>query len=73
MNVPDSIPKIERVNWDQLIQESLDQLRTDRGAILYLANTMKFHESKLQHAENSGNKRMPLPIELADLDFMEPE
>jgi len=67
MGAGNSIPMIDRVNWDQLIEESLDQLRFVRGALLYLANMIEIHEEVSRSEDEAGL----LPIERADPDLMD--
>lgn len=67
MGAGDSIPMIDRVDWDRLIKESLDQLRFVRGALLYLANMIELHED----VSRGEGKLGLLPIERADPDFMD--
>ena len=54
MGAGKSIPKIDRVNWEQLVEESLEQLRFVRGAILYLANLIEIHEEVSNRGVKSG-------------------
>ena len=69
MAAGDSIPKIDRVNWDQLIEESLDQLSFVRGAILYLANMIEIHEE----VSSRGSQAGLLPVGRADPELMDIE
>ena len=69
MAAGDSIPKIDRVNWDQLIEESLDQLSFVRGAIFYLANTIEVHEE----VSSRGSQAGLLPVGRADPELMDIE
>ena len=67
------IAKVDRIDWHQLIKESLDQLKYVRGAILYLANMMELQGSESMSAESPRNQSAHLHFERADPDHMDLE
>lgn len=61
----------ERINWRELIEESLFQLRLARSAIFYLAQMIDTHEDIKSSTGSGTSVTMPLPFSRLDTDLLE--
>ena len=68
---PKSSKWSERINWRDLIEESLFQLRLARSAIFYLAQMIDFQEDLKAAASSGASTIMPQPFYRLDTDLLE--
>lgn len=70
-SAPTSSKWSERVNWRELIEEALFQLRLARSAIFYLAQMIDTQEDVSAATGSGTSVTMPLPYYRLDTDLLE--
>ena len=68
---PKSSKWSERMNWAELVEESLFQLRLARSAIFYVAQMIDTQEDRNASTGLGGSITMPLPFIRLDTDLLE--
>lgn len=73
MMTPSSTEWLDRLDWGQLVDESLQQLGIARAAIVYLARAIDIHEKAQRGAAPRNGLTMPFAIPRMDTDLSEYE
>jgi tetratricopeptide (TPR) repeat protein len=67
-------PWLDHVEWDQLVEQSIEQLRVARAAILYLVRAIEISEAKTARLDRErGITRGALPLHRMDPEYNEIE
>lgn len=70
---PGSTEWLDRLDWTQLVDESLQQLGIARAAIVYLARAIDIHEKAQRSATPGDGLTMPYEVPHVDTDLAEYE
>ena len=70
---PDSSSWTQRMNWADIIENALFQLRLGRSAIFYLARMIDINEQQKSSANFPHSVVMPMPFSRVDTDLAESE
>jgi len=67
-------PWLDHVEWDQLVEQSIEQLRVARAAILYLVRAVEISEANTARLDRErGITRGALPLHRIDPEYNEIE